>query len=60
MQDNKIETGDKGYGDASEDEWDMIRAKFGPDIVYYPDIFRHFVSELRAGRLDEQLGITLH
>lgn len=51
---------EEAYGDASDAEWDIMREKFGPDIVYYPDIFRHLVSELRSGKLDERLGVAVH
>jgi hypothetical protein len=50
----------EAYGDASDAEWDGIREQFGVDIVYYPEIFKHLVSELRTGKLDERLNVTPH
>lgn len=46
-------TVDQAYGDASDAEWAEIRLRFGPNIVFYPDVFRCLVGELRAGRLPE-------
>jgi hypothetical protein len=60
MRVNPKNSVDEAFGEATDAEWSMIRDYFGADIVFYPDIFRHLVAELRSGKLDGQLGVTLH